>query len=181
MQTFEEEMSSLRRAIRHCLDRIGWRHAPDAQAPKPTPEVANSPDVVSSILDRTAADLRKLSTSDEDFDARPIIDRAVQELGQLGFQSRPVEEEVMDRYLEELPETDYQILRHFKQGMKHTEIAELMGTDVNSVRSSLIKTYSDLRMRMLGSDDGGGGLPAEEPPHSKTMHKPMKLTSLHHN
>ncbi|HEY0685069.1 MAG TPA: sigma factor-like helix-turn-helix DNA-binding protein [Steroidobacter sp.] len=179
MPTFEQKMSSLRRAIGHCLSGIRWRNVPKAEAPKLTPDAGNPPDIVSSILDRTAADLRKLSASDEDFDARPIIDRAVQELGQLGFQSRPVEEALMDRYLEELPETDYQILRHFKQGMKHSEIAELMGTDVRSVRSSLIKTYSDLRMRMHGSDDGGGGLPAEEPPHSKSMHKPMKLTSLH--
>lgn len=183
MQAFEQEMKSLRRAIRHCLDRIGCRSAETAASEPLAPAFDSPPDVVGSILDRTAADLRELSNSgDEDFDARPIIDRAVQELGQLGFQSPPFEAQVMDRYLAELPESDYQILCLFKQGSKHSEIAELMGTDVESVRDSLVNTYADLRMRMIASDDGGGGLPAAETlPCSKSLHKPMKRTLLHHN
>jgi hypothetical protein len=62
-----------------------------------------------------------------------------------------------------LPERDLNILRLFKQGKKHREIAELMGTDVESIRRSLVKTYTDLRMRMRGfdGDDGGHGM---EPP-----------------
>ena len=62
----------------------------------------------------------------------------------------------MERCLEELPERDLTILRHFKQGRKHREIAALMGTDLESVRRSLVKTYADLRMKMRNPDGGGG-------------------------
>jgi hypothetical protein len=31
-----------------------------------------------------------------------------------------------------------------------------MGTDIESVRRSLVKTYADLRMKMRSHDDGGG-------------------------
>ncbi len=75
----------------------------------------------------------------------------------------------MERYLQELPEHDYQILRHFKLGKKHSEIAELLTISVEEVRSSLVKTYAELRMRMIAStDDGGGGEPCEAPSSSKT-------------
>lgn len=120
-------------------------------------------DEVSAILDRTAADLRRMSADDEDMDARPIIDRAVLELSQLGFNARPGEEAIMERYLEELPDRDYQILRHFKQGKKHSEIAELLGTNLDAVRGSLVKTYTDMRMAMTesGGSDGGGASDVE--------------------
>lgn len=195
MQAFEEKMRSLRRRVRHWLEPV--REPPEANADstanRPAPidsstsarlayDLGLPHDAVSRILDRTAADLRELSEDDsEDADARPIIDRAVTELAKLGFQSRPFEEAAMDRYLRELPEHDYEILRLFKLGTKHSEIAVLMNTDIDAVRSSLVKTYAELRMRMTCStDDGGGGEPCEVPP-SKTYTKALKQTSLHHN
>jgi DNA-directed RNA polymerase specialized sigma subunit len=140
-------------------------------------------DKVSRILDRTAADLRRLAELEsDDVDARPIIDRAVSELSKLGFQSRPFEEATMERYLQELPDRDYQILRQFKLGRKHSEIAEMLNTDVEDIRNSLVKTYADLRMRMIHtSDDGGGGEPCEVPPSSKSYTQPLKQSSIHHN
>ena len=63
---------------------------------------------------------------------------------------------MMERCLEELPDRDFTILRHFKQGKKHREIAELMGTDVDTVRRSLIKTYADLRMKMRSHEGAHG-------------------------
>lgn len=183
MQSFEQEMKSLRRAIRHWLERLGWRSAPPSEPV--APEVSSPPDIVSSILDRTAADLRELANSaDQNFDARPIIDRAVQELSQLGYESPPFEEQLMDRYLAALPEPDHEILCLFKEGKKHNEIAKLMNTDLQSVRGSLIKTYAELRMNMMGPNDGGGGLPAEAPvtatSTSTSTRKPVKRSLLHH-
>jgi hypothetical protein len=48
------------------------------------------------------------------------------------------------------------------------------------VRGSLVKTYSDLRIRILSSNDDGGGLPAVQPP-AGSFDKPMKQTSLRHS
>ncbi|MBL8268577.1 hypothetical protein [Steroidobacter sp.] len=162
MQAFQQEITSLRRAIRHWLDRIGWpRNAQAMAGAKLAHDLGLPSDSVSRILDRTAADLRKLSSADADvIDARPIIDRAVRELSKLGFHVRPVEEAAIEHYLQELPDRDYQILRYFKEGKKHNEIAELMSTNVDAVRRSLVKTYADLRVTMTSlSDGGGGGLP----------------------
>ena len=195
MQAFEEKMRSLRRRVRHWLEPV---REPREAASEPTATHAPSVDSgtsarlardlglphdeVSRILDRTAADLRQLSDSEsDDVDARPIIDRAVSELAKLGFESRPFEEAAMEQFLRELPERDYQILRLFKLGSKHSEIAARMDTTVEAVRSSLVKTYAELRMRMIGSsDDGGGGEPCEVAP-SQTYTKAFKQPSLHHN
>jgi len=184
MPAFEEEMRSLRRTVRHWLEWIrGSRGAESATSIRLAHDLGLPSDQVSRILDRTAADLRKLSATDsDDADARPIIDRAVNELSRLGFQSRPVEEATMERYLQELPQRDYQILRHFKLGKKHSEIAELMNTDEEAVRSSLVKTYADLRIRMISStDDDGGGAPAREVPQPSNTYAeaPFKHTSAH--
>ena len=69
----------------------------------------------------------------------------------------------MERFLSMLPARDLAILRHYKQGKKHLEIAALMGTDLQAVRKSLIKTYADLRMKMIDKDGGGGGESIEQP------------------
>lgn len=184
MQALEQEMGLLRRAMRHLRDWMGWPREGEAIASARLAEDLGLPNnEVSRILDRTAADLRKLSEIEsDDVDARPIIERAVNQLTKLGFHARPFEEAAMERYLQELPEHDYQILRHFKLGKRHSEIAELLATNVEEVRSSLVKSYAELRLRMIAStDDGGGGEPHEVPPSSKTHIKPLKQTSLHHN
>lgn len=183
MQAFEEEMRSLRRAMRQALERMGWPQAAESVASARLARDLGLPnDAVSRILDRTAADLRRLSAVDsDDVDARPIIDRAVNDLSKLGFQSRPFEEAAMERYLRELPDHDYQILLHFKAGKKHSEIAALMNTNVEAVRSSLVKTYADLRIRMISTDDDGGGLPSDIPPSSRFIEMPLKQTSMRQN
>jgi DNA-directed RNA polymerase specialized sigma24 family protein len=125
-------------------------------------------DVMSRILDQTAADLRQLAAIDESADARPIINKAINELAKYDYPCRPQEEALMERCLEELPEADLTILRHFKQGKKHREIAALMGTDVDSVRRSLVKTYADLRMKMRNYEAGGGNaIEAESEPSAE--------------
>jgi DNA-directed RNA polymerase specialized sigma24 family protein len=112
---------------------------------------------VRRVLDQTAAELRQLAAVDEASDARPIINKAIDELAKYGYYSRPHEDALMERCLKELPDHDLTILRHFKEGTKHREIAALMGTDVESVRRSLVKTYADLRMKMRSYKDGGNG------------------------
>lgn len=150
-------MTSLRRVIRHWLQRVGWRWGQtDAVSRSLAHDFGAPTDVVSRILDETAADLRKLAAIDEASDPRPVINKAIDELAKYGYQPRPFEEAIMERCLEELPEHDLTILRHFKQGKKHREIAELMGTDVESVRRSLVKTYADLRMKMRSYEESGG-------------------------
>lgn len=182
MQAFEEEVRSLRRAIRQVMNRIGWlRSARSAAGAKLAQDLGLPTEMVSSILDRTADDLRKLSSADTDtIDARPIIDRAVHDLSRLGFHSRPFEEAIMERYLQELPDRDYHILRYFKQGKKHSQIAELLGTNVDSVRRSLVRTYAELRLRLINSHDGDdGGIPnATQSSATGSFHEPMKHTSL---
>lgn len=180
MQAFEEEMRSLRRAIRLWLDRIGWpRDARSAAGEKLARDLGLPSDMVSCILDRTAADLRKLSRADaDDIDARPIIDRAVHELSKLGYHSRPLEEAIMERYLQELPDRDYHILRYFKQGKKHSEIAKLLNTSVESVRRSLVGTYAELRIRLNSTDGDDGGMPTASQPPAPGSFKPIKQTSL---
>lgn len=184
-QAMEKEMRPLRRTIRRWMERIGWpRGAESVASARLAQELGLPNDAVSRILDRTAADLRTLAVIETDnVDARPIIDRAVTELSKLGFHSRPFEEAAMERYLKELPDRDYQILRYFKLGKSHGEIATLMDSNIEAVRSSLVKTYADLRIRMISlTDDDGGGQPAPaELPRSKTYAKPTKQTSLRHH
>ena len=157
MQGLEQEMSALRHVIRHWLHRMGWRrNHTSAVSRSLAHDLGAPPDVVNRVLEQTAADLRQLAAIDEASDARPIINKAIDELAKYGHHSRPHEEALMERCLEALPERDLTILRYFKQGKKHREIAALMGTDVESVRRSLVKTYADLRMKMRSHEDGGG-------------------------
>jgi DNA-directed RNA polymerase specialized sigma subunit len=109
---------------------------------------------VSEILNRATAELRELADQDTGtFDARPIIDRAVKELFDRGFQLRPFENSVMEKYLQELSFSDYQILLHHQHGWKHSQISELMEVSVETVQRSLVKTYAELRMRMMNCDN----------------------------
>lgn len=178
MPSVEQQKKSLRRAIRHWLDRMGWpRDAQSVASERLAHDLGLPTDPVSDILDRTAAELRKLASADaDDIDARPIIDRAVHELSQLGFHARPFEEAILERYLQELPDRDYLILRYFKLGKKHSEIAELLGTTVDSVRDSLVNTYAELRIRLINSTDGDGGVPNTSPPPASSFNEPMKRT-----
>ena len=141
-------MTALRRALRAWLERVGWRLGHGTVSRSLAQDLGVPPEVVNRVLEQTAADLRQLAAIDDASDARPIINKAIDELAKYGYHSRPCEEAMMERCLEELPDHDFTILRHFKQGKKHREIAELMGTDVDTVRRSLIKTYADLRMKM---------------------------------
>lgn len=118
------------------------------------------PDVVERVLDQTAAELAAI---DDAADALPIINKAIDELAEYGYHSRPYEDAMMERCLASLPERELDILRLFKQGKKHSEIAEIMGTDVESIRRSLVKSYTDLRMTMRGFD-GDDGKPVKTAP-----------------
>ena len=150
-------MTGLRRVLLAWWHRVSWRRGHTTAVSRSLAHDLGVPtDVVSRILDQTAADLRRLATLDEASDPRPVINRAINELARYGYHSHPSEEALMERCLEKLPERDLTILRHFKQGRKHREIAAFMGTDVESVRRSLVKTYADLRMKMRSHDDGGG-------------------------
>jgi DNA-directed RNA polymerase specialized sigma subunit len=156
-QGLEQEMTALRRALRDWLERVGWRRAQTRAVSRSLAhDLGAPPEVVSRVLEQTTADLRQLAEVDDASDARPIINKAIDELAKYGHHSRPHEEAMMERCLEELSEHDLTILRHFKQGRKHREIAELMGTDLESVRRSLVKTYADLRMKMRSFEKGGG-------------------------
>jgi hypothetical protein len=55
-------------------------------------------------------------------------------------------------------------LCHVKEGMKRAEIAARMSTDVESVRRSLVRTYAELRIKMMGWDDDDGA-PVPHTPH----------------
>ncbi len=151
-------MTSLRRVIRDWLHKVGWRreHSSTAVSRSLAQDLGAPVGIVGRILEQTAADLRNLAAIDEASDARPIINRAINELSKYGYKSRPHDEALMERCLQELPERDFLILRYFKQGKKHREIAALMGTDVESVRRSLVNTYADIRMKMMGHEDGDG-------------------------
>src|SRR5690242_13663133 len=141
MQGLEQEMTALRRVLRDWLQRVGLRRGQTSAVSRSlAQDLGVPPEVVSRVLEQTAADLRQLAEVDDASDARPIINKAIDELSRYGYRSRPCEEALMERCLEQLPERDLTILRHFKQGKKHREIAELMGTDLESVRRSLVKT-----------------------------------------
>jgi DNA-directed RNA polymerase specialized sigma subunit len=153
----DQEMTALRRVIRQWLERVGWRRGQTGAVSRSLAhDLGVPPEVVSRVLEQTTADLRQLAAIDETSDARPIINKAIDELAKYGYRSRPYEEALMEQCLDELPERDFTILRQYNQGKKHREIAALRGTDVESVRRSLVKTYADLRMRLRSHDDGGG-------------------------
>jgi RNA polymerase sigma factor (sigma-70 family) len=182
VQALEEEMRSLRRAIRHWLHRAGWLRDDCSEASdKLAQELGLPTDTVGDIFERAAADLRKLS-DDDGAEARRIIERAAHDLSKLGFHRKPLETAIMEQFVRQLPDRDYQILRHFKQGRKHQEIAESLGMSVDAVRCSLVKTYAELRVRMIEAHGGGdGGLPLAAQPSPTSFQEPMQRASLHHH
>lgn len=154
-------MISLGRLWRDLLAKLGWRRRRvgtiEAVGRSLASDLGVPADVIRRILEQTSADLNKLAAADEASDAHPIFAKAIEEISKHGgYQCRPLEVAIMERFLDELPERELTILQNFKQGMKHREIATLMGTDVETVRRSLVKTYSDLRMAMRHLDGGGG-------------------------
>jgi DNA-directed RNA polymerase specialized sigma24 family protein len=171
MQLQASEHGLLHHAIRRCLTFVRWRRRPSSAGARLAYDLGLQEDVVSRVLDEVAADLRKLAAKGDAADARPAINKAVNELAKFGFCSRPFDTEAMDRCLKQLAEPDLAILRHFKEGMKHAEIAALMGTDVPSVRRSLVRTYADLRIKMMGWDDDDGA------PVAHTRHKRVRAWS----
>src|SRR5688572_30108468 len=107
MQGLEQEMTALRRAIRDWLERVGWRRAHAATVSRSLAhDLGVPPEVVSRVLEQTAADLRQLAAVDEASDARPIINKAIDELAKYGYHSRPHEEALMERCLEQLSDHD---------------------------------------------------------------------------
>jgi hypothetical protein len=163
MQASGQEQTSLRRAIRHWLERKGWRKAYSQTSLDLAKDLGLPTEAVSRVLDRTAAELREFAWSNEDGDARPIINRAIKELAQYGYRSQPFQEAAMNQYLQQLGEPDITILRHFQNSMPHADIASRVGMDVEAVRRSLVKTYADLRMKMTGWDDDDDGEHAAPP------------------
>lgn len=139
----------MRRAVHEFCCRSTGR---SGQAAGLAHDLGLPPDEVSEILDRTASDLLWLTRPDATghVDLRPIVARAVHEICKLGFQSLSAEEAITARYLRALPDREARILLYFKQGKKHREIAELLGTDASSVSRTLLNIYADLRVALQG-------------------------------
>lgn len=172
MQALERGLGSLRLAIQSWLSRTGWWRERQAMAGERLARELGLPAAeITDILDHAVADLQELS--DADGDPWPIIDRAVHEIDQLGRHSDPAEDAVVASFLRELPERDRQILSLINEGKKHSEIARLMRTDVESVCNSLVATYTNLRLRMLDSDDDAPSPPRRSTRPGNAM-KPMR-------
>jgi DNA-binding MarR family transcriptional regulator len=146
-----KEMSTLRRAIRQGLHKLGWSRRQTIAAGRDLArDLALPPEIVSKILDQAAADLRDIGTADGCL----IVNKAVNELAKYGLHSQPLDETALKFHLQQVPEPHLTILRHYRSGMKHGEIAELLQMDKQTVLRSLVKTYADLRMKMIGGQAG---------------------------
>jgi hypothetical protein len=86
---------------------------------------------------------------------------------------QPLDEAALTFHLQQVPEPHLTILRHYRTGMKHTEIAELLQMDKQAVLRSLVKTYADLRMKMIGGQDGVN----QETPAPGTAQQPVHAVS----
>lgn len=145
------------RRIREWLERLKWRRSNVAAVSRSLAlDVGVPPESIDRIIREAMTELRDAEAKGEAADAWPIINKAINEIGRYGCNSHPSEVAIIERYLDELPERDFSILCQFQQGKKHRDIAALMRTDVESVRCSLVKTYANLRMRMINSGGGGG-------------------------
>ena len=141
------------RGIRYWLERFRWRTNLDRVKVALAHDLGLPADAVSEVFDRACAQIRNLAT-DDPADACLVIEQATEEFERLP--SMGADEAIVDLHLQGLSDRDYEILRRFKHGEKQREIAERMETDVESVRRSLVRTYSDLRMKMIGVDGGDG-------------------------
>lgn len=155
---------SAKRCIREWLEKLRPRRSNIAAISHSLAvDLGVQPKATYRILHQTMHELYELAAKDDAVDARPVINKAINELARHGDHWHPSEEAMMERCLGELPERDFTTLCYFKQGKKHREIAALMGTDVESVRRSLVKTYTDLRMKMMNTGGDGAGEPLEAP------------------
>jgi hypothetical protein len=172
MQALEQGLGSLRLTIETWLMRVGWRRDSAAAGQRLARDLHLPAADVRDILDHTVADLHRLS--DDDADPWPIIERAMRRIDQLGSRYDPCEEAAVLRYLRLLPERDRLILRCFNDGCRHSDIARLLGTDVDSVCNSLVKTYAGLRLAIRKPDDGGTPQVAHASSSHTTATKPVK-------
>jgi hypothetical protein len=150
-----KDMATLRCSIRQGLEKLGWTRRQTIAAGRDLArDLALPPEIVSQVLDQAAADLRTIGTAEDTADASLIIDKALNELAKHGFHAQPLDETALNFYLQQVPEPHLTILGHYRAGMKHAEIAALLQMDRQIVLRSLVKTYADLRMKMMGGQDG---------------------------
>jgi hypothetical protein len=126
-----EEMKTLRRVARDLANECG------ADTGK-----------MADVLDRTAADLRALGGKTDA--VLGVIQRTVTGTVELGYFEKALDEQALGRYLNEMSEPDRAILNEHRSGKSYRAIASLLGMDKEAVLRSLVRTYADLRMRILG-------------------------------
>lgn len=140
--------------VRRATDML--RRAADALASKRLARDLGLPvEPVARVLDQVMIDVENLTKNGDHADCRPAIAKATKELERLGVHAKPtpLDEGALDKCLSELTEPHLTILNLSRAGMKLGEIATLVGMDVPLVRRSLVKTYADLRMKMMGCGD----------------------------
>lgn len=133
--------------MRRLFARWRWRTR------EPSRRLANDlglpEDAVESILMEAMDGIHRIDEDDDAADLRPILEKVAKQIEALAADSRPsLESAVIEQYLSELPYCDYAALRYFKMGKSLAQIAEIMNTNVDTIRASLIRTYVDLRMRL---------------------------------
>jgi hypothetical protein len=101
--------------------------------------------VVARVFDDMADQLR--SNADN---PAAYIETAIGELSRHGLDVAPLDEAALEKLLSAVPEPDATIMREYKSGKLHWQIAEQMGIAPAVVMRSLARTYADLRVRMLG-------------------------------
>ncbi|HEY0684778.1 MAG TPA: sigma factor-like helix-turn-helix DNA-binding protein [Steroidobacter sp.] len=73
--------------------------------------------------------------------------------------------ELVNRFLERLPPSDREMLNHYWDGVGFSEIAGLLGLEVDTVRTSLMRIQTSMSLWMLGiPDPDGGGSGRQLPP-----------------
>jgi DNA-directed RNA polymerase specialized sigma subunit len=144
-------MAALRRVLSfgEWRERFSWRRA--AMVSRSMAKDFGVPeDTMTRVLAEAREELQALAAIDVASDARPVINKAIDKLAEYGrWGSRSRDDALLNRWAQQLPEREYMMLRLWKkEGRSHAEIAEILGTDVESVRTTLVKVYVDLRMKM---------------------------------